>query len=528
MTGANMATVREVTFELLRELGMRRIFGNPGSTELTMFKGFPADFSYVLGLQESVVVGMADGYAQATRNAALVNLHSAVGVGHAMGNIFTAYRNRTPLVITAGQQSRSLLQMEPFLFSTQPTELPKPYVKWSCEPARPEDVPAAIARAYYLAMQPPCGPTFVSVPIDDWDAPAESLAARQVSRRIAPDPAALQPLAKALGESRRPVFVVGGAPDRDGAWHALVSLAEKHGAVVWASPLIGRCSFPEDHRLFAGQLPAFREEICSRLAGHDLVVAIGAPIFTYHAEGHGPYLPPEIRAFQLTEDPDWAASALAGDSIVGSVGLAVEALLQAQRSGGPAAQSGRAPATRLELADPLTDAMLVQTLQDLRPKDSIIVEEAPSTRGATQRYLPISQPESFFTCASGGLGHSMPAAVGVALGMGDRKTPRKVIAMIGDGSAMYAIQALWSAAQLKLPITFVIVNNARYQALHHFSQRFGITQPVGTDLPGIDFVGIARAQGCDGVRVTRASELVPALKSALQAAVPTLVEVVVT
>lgn len=522
-----MATVREVTFDLLRELGMRRIFGNPGSTELTMFKGFPADFSYVLGLQESVVVGMADGYAQATRNAALVNLHSAVGVGHAMGNIFTAYRNRTPLVITAGQQSRSLLQMEPFLFSTQPTELPKPYVKWSCEPARPEDVPAAIARAYYLAMQPPCGPTFVSVPIDDWDAPAEPLAARRVSRRIAPDAAQLQPLAEALGRSQRPVFVVGGAPDRDGAWDALVRLAEKHGAVVWASPLIGRCSFPEDHRLFAGQLPAFREEICARLEGHDLVVAVGAPIFTYHAEGHGPYLPAGIRAFQLTEDPDWAASALAGDSILGSVGLAIEALLQAPRQGGPAAQSGRGPAQRLALADPLTDAMLVQTLQDLRPDDSIIVEEAPSTRGATQRYLPISRSESFFTCASGGLGHSMPAAVGVALGMGDRGASRKVIAMIGDGSAMYAIQSLWSAAQLKLPITFVIVNNARYQALHHFSKRFGIDSPVGTDLPGIDFVGIAKAQGCDGVRVTRAAELEPALKAALAAAVPTLVEVVV-
>jgi benzoylformate decarboxylase len=127
--------------------GINHVFGNPGSTELTMFRDFPADFRYVLGLQESVVVGMADGYAQATHNAAFVNLHSAVGVGNAMGNLFTAYRNRTPLVITAGQQSRSLLQMEPFLFSTQPTELPKPYVKWSCEPARAQDVPAAIARA---------------------------------------------------------------------------------------------------------------------------------------------------------------------------------------------------------------------------------------------------------------------------------------------------------------------------------------------------------------------------------------------
>jgi benzoylformate decarboxylase len=330
-----------------------------------------------------------------------------------------------------------------------------------------------------------------------------------------------------LNASRRPVFIVGGAVDRDGAFDALVRLAEMHGAVVWASPLIGRCSFPENHRLFAGQLPAFREEICSRLQGHDLLVAIGAPLFTYHAEGHGPYLPPGLSAFQLTEDPDWAASALAGESIVGSVGLAVEALLQAPRAGAAAGQQGRVAAPRLTLTDPLTDAMLVQTLADLRPTDSIIVEEAPSTRTPVQQYLPVTQANSFFTCSSGGLGHSMPAAVGVALGVHDRGEKRKVIALIGDGSAMYAIQSLWSAAQLQLPITFVIVNNSRYQALHHFSKRFGIEAPVGTDLPGIDFVQLAQAQGCEGVRVTRAAELQGALKAALNAPRPTLVEVVV-
>src|ERR1051325_1286096 len=163
-----MGTCRDAVVGLLRELGMTTIFGNPGSTELPLFKNFPDDFRYVLGLQESVVVGMADGFAQATGNAAVVNLHSAAGVGHAMGNIFTAYRNRTPLVITAGQQARSILPYEPFLFATQAAQFPRPYVKWSCEPARAEDVPAALARAYYVAMQAPRGPTFVSIPIDDW------------------------------------------------------------------------------------------------------------------------------------------------------------------------------------------------------------------------------------------------------------------------------------------------------------------------------------------------------------------------
>src|SRR5215475_5757538 len=174
-------TVRTVVLDLLRAFGITTIFGNPGSTELPLFRDFPKDFRYVLGLQEAVVVGMADGYAQATRNAAFVNLHSAVGVGHALGSIFTAYRNQTPLVISAGQQARSMLMGEPYLWATQASEFPKPYVKWSCEPARAQDVPAALARAYYLAMQKPCGPTFVSIPVDDWEAEAEPLVPRQVS-----------------------------------------------------------------------------------------------------------------------------------------------------------------------------------------------------------------------------------------------------------------------------------------------------------------------------------------------------------
>jgi benzoylformate decarboxylase len=516
-----MASVREATFSLLRGFGINRVFGNPGSTELTLFRDFPADFQYVLGLQESVVVGMADGYAQATHNAALVNLHSAVGVGHAMGNIFTAFRNRTPLVITAGQQSRSLLLMEPFLYSAQATELPKPYVKWSTEPARPEDVPAAIARAYHIAMLPPCGPVLVSVPVDDWDAEGEVPAARNVARRLRADPDSIRALAQALQGSQRPVFVVGAAVDRDGAWDALVQLAEMHGALVWASPLIGRSSFPENHRLFAGFLPAFREEIHRRLEGHDLLVAFGAPLFTYHAEGTGAFLPAGLRTFQVTDDPDMAASAIAGQSMVGSAGLAIQELLAAGRSNAPAQQTGRGSMPRVAAVDPLTDAFLLQTLADLRAPDSIIVEEAPSSRPEMHRHLPILRSETFYTCSSGGLGHAMPAAVGVALG----RPGSKVIAVIGDGSAMYSIQALWSAAQLKLPITFIIINNRRYKALDLFSERFGVAQPVGTDLNGIDFVQLARAQGCEADRVSRAADLEGALKAALAAPVPMLLEV---
>src|ERR1700684_2960078 len=210
-------TVREATFSLLRAFGLTTVFGNPGSTELPMFRDFPPDFRYVLGLQESVVVAMADGFAQARAGAALVNLHSAIGVGHALGSIFTAFRNQTPLVITAGQQARSILPFEPFLYSEQAANLPKPYVKWSCEPARAEDVPGAIARAYSCAMPPPRGPTFVSVPVDDWDLRCAAPAPREASAAIAGDPALLARAATALTAARHPLIVVGASVARDGA-----------------------------------------------------------------------------------------------------------------------------------------------------------------------------------------------------------------------------------------------------------------------------------------------------------------------
>ena len=195
--------MRQAVLDLLRGFGMTTVFGNPGSTELPLFLGFAANFRYVLGLQEAVVVGMADGYAQATRNAAFVNLHSAVGVGHAMGNIFTAHKNRTPLVITAGQQARSIMPFDPFLFSAQAAELPKPCVKWSIEPARAEDVSLAIARAYHVAMTPPCGPVLVSIPADDWTVLTEPVLTRRVSKRLRPESELIEHLGAASKATAR-------------------------------------------------------------------------------------------------------------------------------------------------------------------------------------------------------------------------------------------------------------------------------------------------------------------------------------
>ena len=529
--------VRVATWALMRAHGMTTVFGNPGSTELGFFLGWPTDFNYVLGLQESVVVGMADGYAQASGNAAFVNLHSAVGVGHAMGAIFTAFKNRTPMVITAGQQARTILPFDPFLHSAEATTLPKPYVKWAVEPARGEDVPLAIERAYHLAMTPPRGPVLVSVPADDWARPCELLPPRRVSQALRPDPATLAGIGNALDAAQRPAFVIGPAVDRDGAWLLARELAERHHARVFGAPMSGRAGFPEDHPQFAGWLPAMREKIVEALAGHDLIVALGANAFTYHVQGDGPHAPAGAAVVQITDDPQAAAWAPLGTSVIASLSLALADLLA--RPAPATARSMPPPreaAPRQPLPAPgerIPVAFFMQTLTELRPRDSIVFEEAPSARGAMQRHLPIFEHGTYWTMDSGGLGHGLAAAMGVALAQQQRgpgKNRQRVIAMIGDGSAMYSIQALWNAAQLQLPVTVLILNNRRYGALQNFAPHFGFEPGaplVGTDLPALDFVALAAGHGLRASRVSEGAELADALRSALAAEGPVLLEVAV-
>ena len=434
-----------------------------------------------------------------------VNLHSAAGVGHAMGNIFTAHKNRTPMVITAGQQARSILPFDPFLFSAQATELPKPYVKWSCEPARAEDVPLAIARAYYIAMQQPRGPVLVSVPADDWDKLSRAGAAARGEHRIAARAARAGADRRRARRQRAP-GLCRSAP----RWTATtpgtkcVQLAERHNARVWVAPMSGRCGFPEDHRLFAGFLPAMREKIVSLLGGHDLIFVVGAPAFTYHVEGAGPHVPAGATLYQLIDDPTIAAWTPVGTSAVGSIRLGVLDLLARPAPAPRALPAPRAtPPAGRALGTACRRPMCCRRWPKCATPASIVVEEAPSARAPMHDYLPILRSETFYTMCSGGLGHSLPAAVGVALA----KPGAQVIGLIGDGSAMYSIQALWSAAQLRLPITFVILKNRRYAALQEFAPAFGFKpedQLEGTALPDLDFVALARGQGCDAVHVSDA------------------------
>ncbi|MCP3473262.1 benzoylformate decarboxylase [Bradyrhizobium sp. CCGUVB1N3] len=522
-TGSKSVSVKEATLDLLRGFGIKRVFGNPGSTELPFLSDWPDDIDYVLALQEASAVGMADGYAQATRNAGFVNLHSAAGVGNALGNIYTAHRNQTPLVITAGQQARSILPLQAFLYAERASEFPRPYVKYSVEPARPEDVPAAIARAYHTAMQAPCGPTFVSIPIDDWTHATTPVEARKVSRELGPEPEAMKALVAALNSSKHPALVVGPGVDRAGAVDLTVRVAEKAKASVWVSPFSARCSFPERHPQFAGFLHASPGQLSDALRAHDLVVVIGAPVFTFHVEGHASIFDGGTTIFQITDDPDAAAVTPVGTSIVATMKPALNALLDMLPESKRATPKGRTLPPTPKAADPLPVEFLLHSLSEAMPEGTSLVEEVPSHRPAMQKFMPMRGQDSFYTMSSGGLGYSLPAAVGMALG----KPTSRTVCLIGDGSAMYSFQALWTAAQRKLPLTVVVINNSGYGAMRSFSQVMQVRNVPGLELPGIDFVKLAEGMGCDAVRVTKAAELGEALKRGMSSEGTSLVEVVV-
>ena len=298
-------TIRQVTFDLLRQLDITTIFGNPGSTEETFLKDFPSDFRYIQTLHEASAVAAADGYAQGMRKVAMVNLHTSAGLSNGMSNILTAYMNRTPLIITAGNQTREMLLMEPWLTNIEPETLPKPWVKWSYQPARAEDVPAAFMRAYAMALQPPAGPVFLSIPLDDWDKPAiaQEAVVREVSQRIGYDPARLQAFADALSSAKNPVLIYGSAIARGEGWDAGIALAEKLNIPVWAAPASERPPFPETHPLYAGGLPFAMGPLSDKLKGHDLALIIGAPVFRYYPYVAGSYLPDGMRLLHITDDP---------------------------------------------------------------------------------------------------------------------------------------------------------------------------------------------------------------------------------
>ncbi|WP_233579529.1 benzoylformate decarboxylase [Verrucosispora sp. FIM060022] len=522
-----MASVRDVTFELLRAHGLTTIFGNPGSNELPFLAGLPDDFRYLLGLHEGVVLAMADGYAQARRGPALVNLHAAAGTGNAMGQLTNSVYSHSPLVVTAGQQVRSTVGQEVMLANVDAAALPRPLVKWSSEPASAEDVPRTISQAIHTATLAPQGPVYVSVPYDDWRAESSVEARHLLSRTTVTAAALTTPqlteLAAMLDRAERPVLILGPDVDAVAANDHAVALAEALAAPAWIAPSASRCPFPTRHPAFRGVLPAGVKAISDLLAGHDLVLVVGAPVFRYHQYDPGRYLSEGTRLVHLTVDPGEAARAPMGDAIVCDLADTLARLTAAVTPGRRAAlvPLPPIPAPRSGSAGRLHPEEVFAVLRDTAPADTVWVTESTSTTGAFWAQADLREPGSYYFPASGGLGFGLPAAVGVQLADPDRQ----VVALVGDGSANYGITALWTAARYRIPVIFVILRNGTYGALRWFAQVLAAGETPGLDIPDIDFTALAAGYGVTGVTVASRTALVEAVTDALAAGEPRLIQV---
>ncbi len=421
-------------------------------------------------------MAMADGFAQATGRPALLNLHTSAGTGHGMGNIMTAFQNKTPLIITAGQQTREMILCDPYLTNRDETTLPRPWVKWAYQPVRAQDVPGAIMRAYAVALQPPAGPVYLSIPLSDWDEPALGEAVvRTVSTRYAPDPARLALFAQRIQKSKNPVLIYGPEIERSGGWESGIKLAEWLQAPVYLSPLSDRASFPQTHPLFRGMAPIAVGPLSKKLSGHDLIVVVGAQIFRYYPYVAGEYLPDGATA----KEPNSPLTALEAFMAVGKV----------------------------------------------RPKDAILVHETASNYADLLQNWPIIEPDSFYTFASGGLGWGAPAAVGIAIAQKKAGTGRPVVAAIGDGSLQYSVQSLYTAAQQKLKLIFIVACNDEYAILKNFAALEKTLNVPALDLPGLDIVSTAKAFGCTGVAANTADKIKQAFTAALATDGPTVIAI---
>ncbi|TNC23589.1 benzoylformate decarboxylase [Amycolatopsis alkalitolerans] len=522
-----MTTVRETVHELLRGWGLTTVFGNPGSNELPFLDRFPADFRYVLGLHEGTVLAMADGYAQATGRPALVNLHAAAGLGNAMGNLANARQQHTPLIVTAGQQARNMVGLGAMLSEPELTTVPRPHVKAALEPLRAQDVPRALAEAYHLSTLPPAGPVFVSLPLDDWAAEVvphevEHLGRRRVTSLAAPAEGEIERLAARLDAAKAPVLVVGPEADREPVFDQVVKLAEAANLPVWLPPGPPRCGFPTTHPHYRGVLPNTVNGITETLAGHDFVLVLGAPVFRYHVNKPGPFLPAGTELVAVISDPAAAARSPMGDALVGDVGEVVSRLAGLVTGSGRPPVPPRPAAQAVPAASaPFPAEAVFDVLADVLPPDAVLVNESTSNTGAFWARIPIRRSGGLYFPAAGGLGFGLPAAVGVALA----DPGRRVFAVLGDGAAQYGIQGLWTAAHHRLPITFLVLRNDEYGALRRFTGRLGVSEVPGMDLPGIDVVSVARGYGLPARRVEDAG----ALRDALAATGgPLVVEVPIT
>jgi benzoylformate decarboxylase len=543
--------------QMLADAGVQYVFGNPGTTELPLNDVLldEPQIAYRLGLQEVPVMAMADGYAMASGKLGVVNLHISCGLGNAMGMLYNAFREGTPLLVTAGQQDQRIRFEEPIL-AGEMVEVARPWTKWACEVARVEDLPNALRRAVRLATTPPTGPVFLSLPLDIQRADATGLdltPPKPLDYRTRPPKAALEQAAKLLAAARNPAILAGSRVVEADAVQELVALAERLGAPVFSEPghANGRQPFPCDHGLYGQALPHWSPEIRERLAEFDVLFCTGLDVLRLYV-----YFEPSraisehCRIIHLDESPYQIGKnypvelGLLGDTQAGLAELLRE-LSAAQSSEQRNLADERAQRwntiheqrridfrSRIDAdraARPMTNRTLMSALANALPDNVAVVEEAVTTTNTTlQKLGALKNCDGYFAHRGWALGWGLNCAIGVQQAW----TDRPVLAIIGEGSALYGIQGLWSAAKYNLPVTFVIPNNAQYQILKAGARALGLPAALderflGMELrdPEVDIVGLAKAFGVAAETISEPDAVTDAVRSSLASDRPRLINV---
>jgi benzoylformate decarboxylase len=550
-TVSNRISGRSAFIELLKSEGVTHMFGNPGTTELPIMHALTdhPDMRYVLGLQEAIVVAMADGYARASGKLAACNVHVAPGLGNAIGSLYTAHVSGTPLIVTAGQQEQGHGLMEPLLYAPL-VPIAAPVVKWATEVTRLADLPRIMHRAAKVAVTPPTGPVFISLPGDilNESGAIELGEATRIHTEARPSDATLMRLAKRLLAAERPVILAGHEIVASDAFRETVGLAETLGAPVYQQTVVSGAHFPSEHNLFLGQLPRDQKRVRELLDPHDTLICVGSDVLRMSVFSETEPLPSQMKVVQIgLRDWEMGKNYAAELAVRADVKETLAALIPLIDELGGAARKERARATLAAVAGrnwsaareirrkaasarsgarPIDPEWLIARLCDHLPPDAIIVDEGLTTAASLNALFPFRDRYAYFGNVSGGIGWGIAAAVGVQLA----QPSRRVVAIIGDGSAMYSIQALWSAANQKLPVLFVLCNNGGYRIIKQRLKLFhGNETFIGMDFkdPPIDGAGLARAFGMKAHRIEDGPAFDARFTEALAGSEPVLLEVMV-
>ncbi|MFO1160596.1 MAG: thiamine pyrophosphate-binding protein [Reyranellaceae bacterium] len=548
---SNTITGRDAFLRVLSDEGVTKMFGNPGTTELPIMHALSSapEMGYVLGLQEAVVIAMADGYARASGKLVSCNVHVAPGLGNAIGSIYTALMSGTPMIVTAGQQEQGHGLTEPLLYAPL-VPIASPVVKWATEVNRIEDLPRILRRAAKVATTAPTGPVFISLPGDilNNEAALDMGEVTRVDTAVRPSDAALEQLARRLIAAKKPVILAGHEIATADAFAEAAELAETLGAPVLQQTVVHGAHFPSLHPAFIGSLNRDQKYVRRVLSDYDLMFCVGSDVLKMSVWSEVDPLPETTRVAMVgLRDWEMGKNFPAEIALRADVKETLKALVPVLKRLGGAALAGRAKASLAEIASrnwaaqraarkaklaaptekPLAGEWVMMRLCESLPDTAIIVDEGLTTANSLMSYFPFRDRNSYFGNVSGGIGWGIAAAVGVQIA----EPKRRVVALIGDGSAMYSIQALWSAANQKLPMTFLICNNGGYQILKNRLKLFhGNDQPIGMDFkdPPIDATTLARGFGVAAERV----DTVPGFDAALARSLaktdgPSLIEVMV-